>query len=118
MPAQALLYSEHSFYTAPFEHWAREPVPTYDAGHTAPEVCKTLADNMRYLRTLRRWSQEALGLEANLNRTLIGAIERAEVNTSIGTAEKIACAFGLSLADLLATKPPTHFVSSRNAFDD
>lgn len=108
MPAHTLLYAEHSIALAPFESWIHEPAPTYDAGHEAPTICKILADNVRYLRTLRRWSQEALGLEADLNRTLIGAIERAEINTSIGTAEKIACAFGLSLADLLTAKPPTH----------
>ncbi len=108
MPAHALLYAEQSISIASFENWVHEPAPTYDAGHAAPEICKILADNIRYLRMLRRWSQEALGLEASLNRTLIGAIERAEINTSVGTAEKIACAFGLSLADLLTAKPPTH----------
>jgi DNA-binding XRE family transcriptional regulator len=118
MPAQAVLYSDYLMDSIPFEHWVREPAPTYDAGHTAPETCKLLGNNIRYLRTLRRWSQEALGLEAGLHRTLIGAIERAEVNTSIGTAEKIAQAFGLSVAELLTVKPPADFLVSRDAFDD
>ena len=116
MPADAWLYAE-PLRSAQFEHWVREPTPTYDADHTAPEICRTLAENIRYVRTLRRWSQEVLGLEAGLNRTLIGAIERAEVNTSIWTAEKIAHALGLSLAELLTARPPAHLVSGRNSFD-
>lgn len=118
MPAQAILYSDYLMDTFPFEHWVREPVPTYDADHTAPETCKRLGNNIRYMRLLRRWSQEALGLEAGIHRTLIGTIERAEVNTSIGTAEKIAQAFGLSVAELLTTRPPASFSAGRDAFDD
>ena len=33
MPAQAILYSNHWIEHPPFEYWARELVPTYDAGH-------------------------------------------------------------------------------------
>jgi len=117
MPVHAWLCTELFCSVARFEHWVREPVPTYGAGHAAPEICRALAENIRYVRTLRRWSQETLGLEAGLNRTLIGAIERAEINTSIGTAEKIARALGLSLAELLTTKPPARLVSGRNVFD-
>ena len=118
MPAQAILYSDYWIEPLPFEYWAREPVPTYDAGHRAPETCRLLGDNIRYLRLLRRWSQEALGLEAGLHRTLIGAIERAEVNTSLGTAEKIAQAFGLSVAELLTARPPAGFSAGRDAGND
>lgn len=117
MPVHAWLCTESFRSVARFEHWVREPVPTYGARHAAPAICRSLAENIRYVRTLRRWSQETLGLEAGLNRTLIGAIERAEINTSIGTAERIARAFGLSLAELLTTKPPARLVSGRNAFD-
>lgn len=113
MPAQAILYSGDLMDPIPLAHWVREPVPTYGADHAAPETCKRLGDNIRYMRMLRRWSQEALGLEAGLHRTLIGAIERAEVNTSIGTAEKIAQAFGLSVAELLTASPPANFSAAR-----
>jgi len=118
MPAQAVFYSDYLLDTLPFEYWAREPVPTYDASHRAPETCRLLGNNIRYMRMLRRWSQEALGLEAGLHRTLIGAIERAEVNTSLGTAEKIAQAFGLSVAELLAARPPAGFSTGRDACND
>ena len=118
MPEQAIFYSDSLIDTLPFEYWAREPVPTYDAGHRAPETCRRLGDNIRYMRMLHRWSQEALGLEAGLHRTLIGAIERAEVNTSLGTAEKIARDFGLSVAELLTAKPPAGFSAGRDACYD
>ncbi len=118
MPAQAVLYSGYLMDAIPFEHWVHEPVPTYDADHRAPETCKLLGNNIRYMRMLRRWSQEALGLEAGLHRTLIGAIERAEVNTSIGTAEKIAQAFGLSVAALLTARPSANSSAARDACND
>lgn len=118
MPAQAIFYSDYLLDTVPFEYWAYEPVPTYDAGHRAPETCRLLGDNIRYLRMRRSWSQEALGLKAGLHRTLIGAIERTEVNTSLGTAEKIAQAFGLSVAELLTARPPAGFSTGRDACYD
>lgn len=110
----ALLYSERSILSFPVDCWIHEPVPPYGADQAAPENCRILAENMRYLRIAHRWSQEALGLETGLNRTMIGAIERAEVNTTLGTAEKIARAFGLSLAELLYFKPPTWSGSARH----
>jgi len=47
------------------------------------------------------WSQEALALNAGLDRTFVGAIERAERNITLASAEKIAKAFGMTIADLL-----------------
>jgi len=47
------------------------------------------------------WSQETLALNAGLDRTFVGAIERAERNITLASAEKIAKAFGLTVADLL-----------------
>lgn len=41
--------------------WIGEPSPpTYGVDHPAPEICRRLGNNIRHLRTLRRWSQEAL----------------------------------------------------------
>lgn len=115
MPEHSYVHAERETFS--YESWVREPRPTYGVNQPAPEICMRLGDNIRYLRILRRWSQEALGLEAGLNRTLIGAIERAEVNTSIGTVEKVAQAFGLSVTELLTAKPPTDFIGSRDTFD-
>ncbi|HFD87397.1 MAG TPA: XRE family transcriptional regulator [Gammaproteobacteria bacterium] len=57
---------------------------------------------MRLLRTVRGWSQETLAMNAGLDRTFVGAIERAERNLALATAEKIANVFQLSVADLLS----------------
>jgi len=57
--------------------------------------------NVRLLRVAHGWSQEALALNAGLDRTFVGAIERAERNITLASAEKIANAFGMTVADLL-----------------
>jgi len=48
------------------------------------------------------WSQETLALNAGLDRTFVGTIERAERNITLASAEKIAKAFDMTVADLLA----------------
>lgn len=60
-----------------------------------------LARNMRQLRAERGWSQEFLAAEANLNRTYLSAVERAEQNISLDNIYKIAKAFGVPPACLL-----------------
>ena len=109
MPECTYVHADYKRETFSFGYCVHEPGSTYGVDHPAPEICKRLGNNIRYLRALRRWSQGALGLEAGLNRTLIGAIERAEVNTSIGTVEKIAQALGVSVAELLSTKLIRYF---------
>ncbi|HFE38017.1 MAG TPA: XRE family transcriptional regulator [Gammaproteobacteria bacterium] len=42
-----------------------------------------------------------MALNAGLDRTFVGAIERAERNITLASAEKVARAFGMSVADLL-----------------
>jgi DNA-binding XRE family transcriptional regulator len=99
-------YEDHAGFWRSPHFWTFDPISSYGPDRTVPETCKQLGDNIRYLRTIRRWSQEALGLETGLNRTLVGAIERAEINTTLGTAEKIARAFGLTVAELLSMRRP------------
>ena len=40
-------------------------------------------------------------MNAGLDRTFVGAIERAERNITLASAEKLAKAFGMTVADLL-----------------
>ncbi|TDV17243.1 helix-turn-helix domain-containing protein [Paraburkholderia caballeronis] len=56
---------------------------------------------VRRLREARGWSQEQLAEHAGLNRSYVGEIERGTVIASIVTVEKLARAFGVSIADLL-----------------
>ena len=57
---------------------------------------------IRQLREEHGWSQEALAEHANLNRSYVGELERGHALASVLTLEKLARAFGLSPACLLA----------------
>lgn len=61
-----------------------------------------LALNMKRLRAERGWSQDALALEAGLDRTFIAHVERLRRNISLDNVEKIALAFDVPLQDLFA----------------
>ena len=67
----------------------------------AGEARQILAQNLRFLRFHRRWSQETLGFEAGLHRTYISQIEQGKSNVSIDNIEKLAHALGLTVSDLL-----------------
>lgn len=60
-----------------------------------------LAANVRRLRKARGWSQEVLGDAADLHRTQVGAIERAEKNVQLGTIAKLSVALDVGALDLL-----------------
>ncbi len=60
-----------------------------------------LAQRLRLLRTLRGWSQETLAEQAGLHRTYISGIEREERNLGLDNLDKLAQAFGVTVADLL-----------------
>jgi transcriptional regulator with XRE-family HTH domain len=63
-----------------------------------------LALNIRIARTVRGWSQEALGLHCGLKRTYIGTLERAELNPGIDNVDRIAQGLGVPAHVLLS--PP------------
>lgn len=62
---------------------------------------KIIGWNLRKLRVPKGWSQERLALEANVDRTYIGKVERGSENVTISTLEVIANALGVSVAELL-----------------
>lgn len=59
-----------------------------------------LAANVRRLRKEKGWSQEVLGEAADLHRTQVGAIERAEKDVRISTVEKLGAAFAIAPEEL------------------
>lgn len=61
-----------------------------------------LAANMVRLRAERGWSQEELGFACGLHRTFVAHVERQARNISIDNIEKIAKAFDVECAVLLA----------------
>ncbi len=59
------------------------------------------AANLRTARLAAGLSQEALAVKAELHRTYVGSVERAERNVSIDNMERLALAIGVPLVDLL-----------------
>jgi transcriptional regulator with XRE-family HTH domain len=62
------------------------------------------AGNVRRLRLERNLTQELLAEGAGLHPNYISSVERGQRNISIGNIERIACALGVSMAELL-TEP-------------
>jgi transcriptional regulator with XRE-family HTH domain len=64
-------------------------------------ILETFGDNVRKKRTALKMSQQELGNVADLHRTYIGMIERAEKNITLLNAEKIAEALNIKITQLL-----------------
>lgn len=69
-------------------------------------MTKLFGDNLRQLRKASRLypgglSQERLALEAGLNRSYVGAVERGERNISLVNICKLAHTIGCTPAELL-----------------
>jgi transcriptional regulator with XRE-family HTH domain len=67
---------------------------------------KQLARQVRLLRTHRGWSQEVLAELSGLNRSYIGAVERAEHNIGLDNIERISRALETSIPKLLDGEEP------------
>ena len=66
-----------------------------------PSARRIFAENLRKARLTKKLSQEDLAELANLHRTYVGSVERAERNVSIDNMERLAAAVGVSLPVLL-----------------
>jgi len=64
------------------------------------DVLIKFGEKVRDLRKERGLSQEQLAFKADLHRTYIGMIERAEKNITLINIEKIAIALEVSVAEL------------------
>lgn len=72
------------------------PAPAYSSA-----IRERLALNMIRMRTERGWPQEALALEAGLRETVIADVERQARSISLLHVDQVACAFGISIKELL-----------------
>ena len=59
-----------------------------------------LGMRIRFLRQKRRWSQEDLALNANINKNYICDLENWRRNPSLEILERIAIAFNITLEEL------------------
>ena len=64
-------------------------------------ILNIFGENVKQHRKLLDISQEELAHRANLHRTYIGMIERAEKNITLVNIEKIANALEVKIQDLL-----------------
>lgn len=67
---------------------------------TNQNILVEFGKNVRKLRKAKELSQEELAFRAELHRTYIGMIERAEKNITLLNIQKIANALDTSIADL------------------
>lgn len=64
------------------------------------KIEKQLGLRIKYLRSIKKWSQEDLALEANINKNYISDIERGTRNPTLMILERIANALDISLSEL------------------
>ncbi len=65
------------------------------------DISKAFAMNMFYKRTDMGWTQEDIAKAVGLSASTISSYENSKVCPDLITAEKIAVALGLHLADML-----------------
>ncbi len=68
---------------------------------TKNKILIAFGERVRDLRKERGLSQEELSFKAELHRTYIGMIERAEKNITLLNISKIAKALGVKLSEIL-----------------
>ncbi len=64
------------------------------------QVLRQFGARIRVLRQQKGLTQEALALQAGLDRTYVGGVERGERNISLQNVAKLATALGVSLDHL------------------
>ena len=63
-------------------------------------LVKKVGERIRHLRELKGMSQQELAYEADIPKTQVGRVERAENNTSLVTLGRIAQALDIPLSQL------------------
>jgi XRE family transcriptional regulator, regulator of sulfur utilization len=66
------------------------------------QVSAYLAQNLRYLRSKKNWSQQQLAALADLPRTTLTHIESGQGNPSLANLVKLSAALGVGVEELLS----------------
>ena len=64
------------------------------------DINRQLGMRIKYLRTQKKWSQEDLALEAEVNKNYLSDLERGIRNPTLKIVEKIASALDVTLEEL------------------
>jgi transcriptional regulator with XRE-family HTH domain len=78
------------------------PLKRPDLSRKLESLRDILAYNVRAYRVGKMLSQEQLGFAAGLDRTFVSQVERARVNVSLDSIERIAVALDVPASLLLA----------------
>ncbi|MBO9620004.1 MAG: helix-turn-helix transcriptional regulator [Niabella sp.] len=68
---------------------------------TEKQLLKKLGLKIKQLRTEKGWSQNAFGLEINMEKSNVSRLEAGNVNPKFGTLFRVAKALEISLSDLV-----------------
>lgn len=63
-------------------------------------IVRKIGQKIRLLRKIKKMSQVGLAEKAQLHQTLIGKIERAEINPTVTSLGKVAKALNISMSEL------------------
>ncbi|PDT20297.1 helix-turn-helix domain-containing protein [Rhizobium hidalgonense] len=66
------------------------------------DVRRTIGWNLRRLRVDRGLSQERLALEAEIDRSYVGRVERGRENVTVATLEALARVLSVNVSELFA----------------
>ncbi len=84
----------------PLVIWLNELLQLY-SGMKKVTILDKVGKRIRELRKIKKMSQEQLAEKADLHPSLIGKMERAEINPTIVSLGKISKAFNISLSEFL-----------------
>ncbi|MGZ9719104.1 helix-turn-helix domain-containing protein [Rhizobium miluonense] len=70
------------------------------------DVRRTIGWNLRRLRVDRGLSQERLALEAEIDRSYVGRVERGRENVTVATLEALARVLSVNVSELFAEVDP------------
>ncbi len=65
-----------------------------------------VARNLRKFRVRREVSQEALAVDAGIDRTYVSRLERSLENPTVGVLERLAAALEIDIADFFGRPRP------------
>jgi transcriptional regulator with XRE-family HTH domain len=67
---------------------------------------KLVAWNLRRIRVEKKLPQEALAVDAGIDRTYVSRLERNLENPTVAVLERLAHALDVSIVELFAAMPP------------